>query len=246
LGNEIRKAIIAPTGSYLLSADYSQIDLRALAHLSQDAALISSFNNDEDIHSITAARIFEVDPQEVTAKMRRDAKAINFGVIYGMSDYGLARATGMTRDEAANFIARYFERYPDVRKFLDRTKMEARKLGYVKTLLGRKRFLSEVNSENRIIRESAERMAINAPVQGTSADIIKVAMLEIYRRMHEETMSSKMLLQIHDELLFEVPENELESMKNMVTVLMSKAVQLSVPLKITVKVGRNWGEMAAY
>jgi DNA polymerase-1 len=163
-----------------------------------------------------------------------------------MSDYGLAQATGMTRDEAANFISRYFERYPDVRKFLDRTKTEARKLGYVKTLLGRKRFLSDVNSENRIVRESAERMAINAPVQGTSADIIKVAMLEIYKWMHQETMTSKMLLQIHDELLFEVPEKELESMMRTVTTLMSKAIQLSVPLKITVKVGRNWGEMTAY
>lgn len=244
LGNKIRQAIIAPTGSLLLSADYSQIDLRVLAHLSQDKELITAFLNDEDIHTTTASRLFNVPEGQVTPEMRRNAKTVNFGVVYGMSDYGLEQATNFTREEASQFIALYFERYPQVKEYLERTKEQARKWGYVQTLIGRRRFLPEINSYNRQVREAAERMAINAPVQGTSADIIKIAMINLYQEMKRQGFRSKMLLQIHDELLFEVLQEEMEEMKFLVSQLMSQAVKLCVPLKIDIKVGKNWGEMA--
>jgi DNA polymerase-1 len=244
LGNKIRKAIIAPPGAYLLSADYSQIDLRVLAHLSRDPGLIEAFARDEDIHATTAAKLFGIPADTVTSEMRRNAKTVNFGVIYGMSDYGLEQATSLNREEAAQFIALYFEKYPKVKEYLEVTKQRARKLGYVQTILGRRRFLPEINSANRMVREAAERMAINAPVQGSSADIIKVAMINLHREMEKRQFKSKMLLQIHDELLFEVPESELDEMKSLVSDLMPRAIELSVPVKIDIKVGRNWAEMA--
>jgi len=243
LGNRIRKAIVASPGAYLLSADYSQIDLRALAHLSQDAGLIAAFAQDEDIHALTASKLFGIPSDEVTPEMRRNAKTVNFGVVYGMSDYGLEQATNLSREEAAQFIALYFEKYPRVKEYLEATKEQARKLGYVQTVLGRRRFLPEINSPNRMVREAAERMAINAPVQGSSADIIKIAMINLYREMERRNLKSKMLLQIHDELLFEVPEAEVEEMKSLVTELMPRAVELCVPLKIDIKLGKNWAEM---
>jgi DNA polymerase-1 len=244
MGNKIRKAIIAPPGTYLLSADYSQIDLRVLAHLSQDPGLIAAFAQDEDIHATTASELFDIPREEVTPEMRRNAKTVNFGVVYGMSDYGLEQATNLSREEASQFIALYFEKYPRVKEYLEATKEQARKLGYVQTVLGRRRFLPEINSSNRMVREAAERMAINAPVQGSSADIIKIAMINLHREMERRNLKSKMLLQIHDELLFEVPEEEMEEMKSLVTELMPRAFQLCVPLKIDIKLGRNWGEMA--
>lgn len=244
LGNKIRQAIIAPPGSYLLSADYSQIDLRALAHLSQDPGLITAFASDEDIHATTAGKIFGIPPDEVTPEMRRVAKTVNFGVIYGMSDYGLEQATEFNREEATQFIALYFERYPKVKEYIEKTKEQARKSGYVQTVMGRRRFIPEINSPNRQIREAAERMAINAPVQGTSADIIKVAMVNVHREMKKRNLESKMLLQIHDELLFEVPQKEIEKMKSLVAEIMPEAIKLCVPLKIDIKLGKNWGELA--
>jgi DNA polymerase-1 len=242
-GSRIRKAIIAPTGSYLLSADYSQIDLRVLAHLSQDPGLIAAFAQDEDIHATTASKLFGIPVDEVTSEMRRNAKTVNFGVVYGMSDYGLEQATSLNREEASQFIALYFEKYPGVKKYLEATKEQARKLGYVQTVLGRRRYLPEINSSNRLVREAAERMAINAPVQGSSADVIKVAMINLHREMGKKSLKSKMLLQIHDELLFEVPEEEVEEMKALVGELMPRAVELCVPVKIDIKLGRNWGKM---
>ncbi len=244
VGNKIRKAIIAPPGTYLLSADYSQIDLRALAHLSQDPGLIAAFAQDEDIHATTASKLFGIPADEVTPEMRRNAKTVNFGVVYGMSDYGLEQATNLSREEASQFIALYFERYPKVKEYLETTKERARKLGYVQTVLGRRRFLPEINSYNRMIREAAERMAINAPVQGSSADIIKVAMINLHREMERRKLESRMLLQIHDDLLFEVTEDEVEEMKSLVAELMPRAIELCVPVKIDIKLGRNWGEMA--
>jgi DNA polymerase-1 len=244
VGNKIRKAIIAPPGAYLLSADYSQIDLRVLAHLSQDPGLIAAFAEDEDIHAITASKLFGIPGDEVTPEMRRNAKTVNFGVVYGMSDYGLEQATNLSREEAAQFIALYFEKYPKVREYLDATKEQARKLGYVQTVLGRRRFLPEINSSNRMVREAAERMAINAPVQGSSADIIKIAMINLHRETEKRNLKSKMLLQIHDELLFEVPEEEVGETESLVVELMSRAFELCVPVKIDIKLGRNWGEMA--
>ncbi|MBN2186164.1 MAG: DNA polymerase I [Dehalococcoidia bacterium] len=244
MGRKIRQAIIAPPGSLLFSADYSQIDLRALAHLSHDAALIAAFASDEDIHAMTASRIFGVSRDEVTPEMRRNAKTVNFGVIYGMSGYGLEQATNFTREEASQFIALYFEKYPEVKEYIEATKEQARKLGYVQTVMGRRRLIPEINSPNRQIRQAAERMAVNAPVQGTSADIIKVAMLDLHREMKEHKLKSKMLLQIHDELIFEVPEEEIAEMKSLVTELMPRAIKLLVPIKIDIKTGNNWGEMA--
>jgi len=243
LGKQVRQAFIAPTGSYLLAADYSQIDLRALAHLSQDKSLLTAFRRDEDIHTTTAAQVFGVNPSEVTPDMRRVAKTVNFGVIYGMSDYGLEQATELSREEAAQFIAAYFEKYPEVKQYLESTKEQARKEGYVQTLLGRRRFIPEINSSNRQVREAAERMAINMPVQGTSADIIKVAMINLDREIAQRQLKSKMLLQVHDELIFEVPQAEREEMRQMVPEIMSTALELSVPLKVDIKAGNNWGEM---
>jgi DNA polymerase I len=242
-GNKVRKAIIAQPGAYLLSADYSQIDLRVLAHLSQDPGLIAAFDQDEDIHAATAAKLFGVPQDAVTHEMRRNAKTVNFGVVYGMSDYGLEQATNLSREEAAQFIALYFEKYPKVKEYLEATKEQARRLGYVQTVLGRRRFLPEINSSNRMVREAAERMAVNAPVQGSSADIIKIAMINLHREMQKRNPKSKMLLQIHDELLFEVVEGEVEEMKSMVGELMPLAYELSVPVKVDVKLGRNWAEM---
>jgi DNA polymerase-1 len=240
---EIREAFTAPVGSTLLGADYSQIDLRSLAHLSQDEGLLAAFQNDEDIHSATAAQLFGVSPAEVTADMRRLAKTVNFGVIYGMSEFGLEQATELSREEAARFIDAYFEKYPGVKRYMESTKKQAREQGAVQTVLGRKRAIPEVNSSNRQVREAAERMAINMPVQGTSADIIKVAMIELYREMVRRQSKSKMLLQVHDELVFEVPEGELDEMLELVPRVMSTALELSVPLKVDTKTGGNWGEM---
>ncbi|MEE9520662.1 MAG: DNA polymerase I [Dehalococcoidales bacterium] len=242
-GRKIRQAFIAPPGSCLLAGDYSQIDLRALAHLSQDSRLLNAFQQDEDIHTATAAQLYGVDASKVTKDMRRLAKTVNFGVIYGMSDYGLEQATGLSREESAQFIASYFDKYPGVKQYLESTKEQAREAGYVQTLLGRKRFIPEINSPNRQVREAAERMAINMPVQGTSADIIKVAMVNLHREMDERRLKSKLLLQVHDELIFEVPREELETMRQLVPQVMTTALTLSVPLKVDIKTGNNWGEM---
>ena len=243
LGGQVRQAFIAAPGLNLLAGDYSQIDLRALAHLSKDEELLRAFRNDEDIHSATAQLLFGVPKEEVTKDMRRFAKTVNFGVIYGMSDYGLEQATELTREEASKFIKAYFEKYPGVTKYLNDTKEKARKDGYVETLLGRRRYIPDINSANRQVREAAERMAINMPVQGTSADIIKVAMLNLYREMEKRQLASKMLLQVHDELVFEVPDGELDILRKLVTDTMDSAVKLDVPLKVDTKVGKNWGEM---
>jgi DNA polymerase-1 len=226
-----------------MSADYSQIDLRALAHLSQDPTLLEAFRHDEDIHTATASRLFNVPPLLVTPDMRRVAKTVNFGVIYGMSEYGLEQATELSRDEAAQFITAYFEKYPGVKTYLETTKQQARAIGYVQTLLGRRRSIPEINSTNWQVKQAAERMAINMPVQGTSADIIKVAMVNLYREMRQRHLKSKMLLQVHDELLFEVPEDELKEMNELVIRIMSTAIELSIPVKVESKVGKNWGEL---
>ena len=243
LGREIRQAFIAPPGSCFLAGDYSQIDLRALAHLSQDPNLMASFQRGEDIHTATAVQVFGVDAKEVTPDMRRVAKTVNFGVIYGMSEYGLEQATELSREEAAQFIAAYFQKYPGVKNYLEATKSQARETGYVQTILGRRRAIPEINSANRQVREAAERMAINMPVQGTSADIIKVAMINLERELNQRHLKSKMLLQVHDELIFEVPEAERAEMQRLVPQVMDTALELRVPLKVDVKTGTNWGEM---
>ena len=243
IGKQVRQAFIAPPGSHLLAGDYSQIDLRVLAHLSQDPSLTAAFHRGEDIHAATAAQVFGVDASQVTPDMRRVAKTVNFGVIYGMSDYGLEQATELSREEAAQFITSYFARYPGVKHYIEATKKQARELGYVQTILDRRRSIPEINSSNRQVREAAERMAINMPVQGTSADIIKIAMVHLQQEMNKRRLNSKMLLQVHDELIFEVPEAELAEMHELVPQIMGTALQLSVPLKVDIKTGANWGEM---
>jgi DNA polymerase-1 len=242
-GKEIRQAFVAPPGYELLSADYSQIDLRALAHLSQDPELLKTFHHDGDIHTDTAIRLFGVEKDKVTPDMRRLAKTVNFGVIYGMSGYGLEQATEFSREEAEKFITAYFEKYPHVREYMEGTKKQARELGYVQTILGRRRSIPEINSSNRNLREAAERMAINMPVQGTSADIIKVAMVKLDQEMAKRNLKSSMLLQVHDELIFEVPEDEMNEMRILAAKIMSEAIELSVPLKVETKTGKNWGQM---
>jgi DNA polymerase-1 len=243
LGNQVRRAFIAAPDCLLVSADYSQIELRVLAHLSRDAGLLTSFKEDRDIHAATAAEVFGVSLAEVTPDMRRIAKVVNFGVAYGMSDYGLEQATELSREQASKFIVSYFQRYPRVKDYIEATKRQARDRGYVETLLGRRRYIPEMHSPNRQLREAAERMAINMPVQGTAADIIKVAMVDLQRAMDSNGMMCRMILQVHDELLLEAPQGEVDRARRLVEEKMSQAVALSVPLKVDVKVGRNWAEM---
>lgn len=242
-GKEVRRAFVAAEDWFLVSGDYSQIDLRVLAHLSQDERLVRAFREDKDIHTETAVEVFGVDAQAVTPDMRRVAKVVNFGIIYGMSDYGLVQATDLNRGEAALFIETYFQRHPGVRAYLESTKKTARESGWVETMLGRRRYIGEINSSNRQVREAAERMAINMPVQGTAADIIKVAMVRIQQLMDERRLASKMILQIHDELLLEVPPAELDTVKALIKDIMCGAMDLTVPLKVDVKIGKNWGDM---
>ena len=244
LGRKVRSAFVAsdPGRGRLVGADYSQIELRIMAHMSKDERLIAAFLRDEDIHAATAAEVFGVSISEVTSQMRRVAKTVNFGVMYGMSEYGLSVGTDLSREAAAEFISSYFERYPRVKEYLESTRSEARRLGYVQTLFGRRRYIPEINSANAQVRLAAERMAINMPLQGTAADIIKLAMIDVYREMERRQLKSKMILQVHDELIFDVPEDEVEEVKSLVAEIMPMAASLCVPLKVDIKVGRNWGE----
>ncbi len=243
LGRQVRRAFVAANDWHLVSGDYSQIDLRVLAHLSEDERLLSAFREDKDIHTETAVEVFGAGAQEVTPDMRRVAKVVNFGIIYGMSDYGLEQATDLTREQATLFIETYFQRHPGVNAYLESIKKSARERGWVETILGRRRYIAEINSSNRQAKEAAERMAINMPVQGTAADIIKVAMVRLLHVMDERCLESKMILQIHDELLLEVPPTELDTMKSLIGEIMCGSMELRVPLKVDVKVGKNWGDM---
>jgi DNA polymerase-1 len=246
LGRRIRESFTAAPGKILVSADYSQIELRIMAHLSGDAELCDSFRRGEDIHARTAALMFGTEAGAVTAEQRRAAKAINFGIIYGMGAYGLSQQLAIDQKQAKEFIERYFERYPGVRVWLDRTIEEAKRTGYVETLLGRRRYLPEITSTNRSVVQFAERMAINTPVQGTAADMIKQAMLAIDRELQQkkgtDPFSALMVLQIHDELLFEVPEREADRLVAMVIERMEGVMKLAVPVKVDVGRGLNWAE----
>ena len=242
VGREIRRAFIAPQGASLLSADYSQVELRILAHMSGDPALIRTFHEDEDIHTRTASEIFGLPPAEITSEMRRKAKAVNFGIVYGISAYGLAQDIGVSNSEAKRYIDSYFARYPRVREFLDRTIADAKTNGYVTTLLGRRRFIPELSSSAVAVRNFGERTAVNTPIQGTAADLIKLAMIHIQKKLKQEKMRGIMILQVHDELVFEVPDAEIEHMKNLVREEMEGVLQLAVPIKVDVSVGKNWDE----
>jgi DNA polymerase-1 len=227
----------------LLSVDYSQIELRVLAHVTGEPALREAFQKGEDVHTLAAARLYGVRPEEVTAEMRRLGKTLNYGVIYGMTGYRLALEAGIDRKEATRFIRRHREQYPAVRAYLERTLREAEERGYVQTPMGRRRYLPDLRSKNRQRREGARRAAENMPNQGMVAEIIKLAMIRVHARLQEEGMASRMLLQVHDELLLEVPEGELAEVAALVVREMENAVELSVPLKVEVKSGRSWGEM---
>lgn len=241
-GKEIRRAFIPDENSIFLSADYSQIELRIMAHLSQDKNMLEAFNNGLDIHTATAAKIYKVSLDQVTSDMRRKAKTANFGIIYGISVFGLADRLNIPRGEAKELIDGYFMTYPSVRDYMDESIRHAKELGYVETLLGRKRFLNDINSQNSVVRGYAERNAINAPIQGTAADIIKIAMVRIQQRFNEENIQTKMIMQVHDELNFTVPENELEKVKKLVTQEMENAFALKVPLIADAGIGKNWLE----
>jgi len=243
LGRQIRAAFVAEPGWTLLSADYSQIELRILAHFSDDPLLVEAFRRGEDIHSRTAQEVFGVGPLAQTAEHRRIAKVINFGIIYGLSAFGLARHLGIDQKEAANFIAAYFERYRGVKEYLERSLSEVRKAGFTRTLFGRIRPIPEINASQVNLRNFAERTALNTPLQGTAADLIKLAMIEIARRLEAEGLHAKMTLQVHDELLFEVPHGELERVRALVKPAMEQVYPLKVPLVVDLKAGPNWRDM---
>ena len=242
-GRKVREAFIAPQGSKILSADYSQIELRIMAHLSKDERLIQAFKNNEDIHKITAAEIFSCDLSNVSSEQRRYAKVINFGLIYGMSAYGLAKNLNIERVAAQNYIEKYFTRYPSVRNYMEEAKQSAKNNGYIETYFGRRLWVPEINGSNGIRRAAAERAAINGPMQGTAADLIKMAMNAVDSWIKKSTeMTGKMIMQVHDELVFEVPENEVDIFKENIADLMENVAELDVPLKVEIGVGDNWGQ----
>jgi len=246
LGREIRRAFIPAAGQLLLSVDYSQIELRIVAHIAEDKAMIEAFLDDQDIHATTAAAIYEISIESVTPAMRRHSKAINFGLIYGMSPFGLTRTTDLTLAEAENFVIAYFERFPGVKNYLDNSRQEVAEKGFVTTLLGRRRYFPQLvsgASVSEMARARANREAINAPIQGTAADIIKLAMLNLPARLMSSGLSARMLLQVHDELMFECPESELEQTTIIVQEVMQDAYRLVVPLNTDAKAGSNWADM---
>jgi len=239
-GRRIRQAFIAPENYVLLAADYSQIELRIMAHLSQDKGLLEAFSQNEDVHRKTAAEVFATTTEEVSNDQRRAAKAINFGLIYGMSPFGLAKQLGIRRNEAKEYVDRYFEHYPDVKKYMETTREQAREQGYVETVFGRRLYLPEINTRNAARRQYAERTAINAPMQGTAADIIKRAMIDIQSCLNKDYPDIKLIMQVHDELVFEVPEDKVETLKPEIRTIMIRAAELSVPLLVDIGIGYNW------
>jgi len=241
-GRRIRQAFIAPEGHSLVAADYSQIELRIMAHLSGDKSLLSAFAEERDVHQATAAEVLGIPLAEVSAEQRRSAKAVNFGLIYGMSAFGLARQLGISRTEAQRYVDLYFERYPGVKRYMDETRSSAREAGYVETVFGRRLYLPEIRSRNQALRQYAERSAINAPMQGTAADIIKRAMIAVDRWLQQSGTPARLIMQVHDELVLEVADGAVESTAEQVRQHMVRAAELAVPLKVDVGIGRNWDE----
>jgi DNA polymerase-1 len=242
-GQQVRKAFIPRDENHvLMAADYSQIELRIIAALSKDEGMLSAFQNNEDIHRATAAKVFNVALEEVTREQRSNAKTVNFGIVYGVSAFGLSQQTNLNRSEAKELIETYYATYPKLRAYMQDQVDFARENGYVATVLGRRRYLKDINSQNAIVRGAAERNAVNAPIQGSAADIIKLAMIAIQRRLHTESWKSKMLLQVHDELVFDVPKDEIEPLKEMVKNEMENAFEINVPLVVDIGIGNNWLE----
>jgi DNA polymerase-1 len=241
-GRKIRQAFIAPQNYKIVAADYSQIELRIMAHLSADAGLLKAFSGGEDIHKATAAEVFGVELDKVTTDLRRSAKAINFGLIYGMSSFGLAQQLGLSRSQAQSYIDLYFTRYPGVKNYMDNIRNQAREQGYIETLFGRRLYLPEIKSRNAARRQYAERTAINAPMQGTAADIIKRAMINVDHWLLTDEPDAKMIMQVHDELVFEVAENKVDQYTVIIRDIMCTAANLNVPLIVDIGTGNNWDE----
>jgi len=242
LGKQIRKIFKPGNGYVFFDADYSQIELRVLAHISGDENMIDAFNHDEDIHRQTASKVFNVPFEEVTPKQRSDAKAVNFGIVYGISDFGLGEQLGIGRKQAKEYIEQYLEKYEKIKEFMENMKEFAKEKGYVETLFNRRRYIPEMNSNNFMVRQFGARVAINTPIQGTAADIMKIAMIELYKQMKNKKLESKILLQIHDELLLEVKEEEKEIVKEILITSMENAMKLTVPLKVELSEANNWYE----
>jgi DNA polymerase-1 len=246
LGGQVRRAFVARDFGpepLLLSADYSQIELRIMAHITEDEGLVEAFMRDEDIHAATASQVFGVPLDQVTSEMRRRAKVFNFGVLYGLSEFGLSTREHISREEAGEFIKTYFAKYPGIRRYIDETVQRTRELGYAETLLGRRRYFPEIRQANAVVRQAAERAAVNMPVQGTAADIIKIAMNRIDAELEARRLKSRMTLQVHDELIFECPAAELDEVRRLALDIMPRSLEMKVPLKVDTKVGKNWGDM---
>ena len=240
LGRELRKMFVAKDGCVLVDADYSQIELRVLAHISGDENLCNAFKNNEDIHTATASGVFGVAPDEVTPVMRSRAKTVNFGIIYGMGDFSLAKDLGISVREAREYIENYFARYPGVKRYMEHIIETTKESGFVSTMFDRRRPIPEINSSNFMVRSAGERMARNTPIQGSAADIIKIAMIKVSRRLKEEKLRSRLILQVHDELIIEAPKDEAEHVSKLLTECMESAVKLSVPLVAETKTGHSW------
>jgi DNA polymerase-1 len=241
-GRRIRQAFEPSKGNKFISADYSQIELRVMAHMSKDAGLLQAFQEGEDVHSKTASEVFDVGIKDVTSDLRRNAKAINFGLIYGISAFGLGKQLGISRNLAAEYMAMYFEKYPDVKKYMESTKEFASQNGYVETLFGRRLYLRDINATNAMRRQASERAAINAPVQGTAADIMKIAMINMHKAIKKEKSEAKLILQVHDELILDTPKDEIDKIVSLITDSMMGAANLDVPLEIDIGIGDNWDQ----
>lgn len=240
-GREIRKAFVPRNNNFtLLSADYSQIELRVIAALSNDQGMIAAFNSGEDIHSATASKVYAVDIKKVTPEMRRNAKMVNFGIIYGISAFGLSQRLNIPRPEAKNIIENYFTQYPKIKEYMNNSIVLAKEKGYVETILGRRRYLRDINSANHTVRGFAERNAINAPIQGSAADMIKIAMINIHKEFIKKKFRSRMILQVHDELVFDVHKEEVDDVKPIIEDKMRNAVKLAVPIEVETGTGATW------
>ncbi len=242
-GRKIRKAFKPENGNIFISADYSQIELAILAHLSQDEALIKAFENNKDIHIETASKLFKIEEKEITPNLRRIAKSINFGIIYRMSDFRLAKELGITKEEAKGFINSYFDSYPKIKEFIINQINFVKNTGYSETILKRRRYIKEINSNNYLERSAAERIAINSAIQGSAADIMKIAMIKVFNEFKSKKMESKILLQVHDEMLIESPIKEENEVKKILKIMMETAYTLNLPLRANIETGKSWGEI---
>jgi DNA polymerase-1 len=247
IGRKVRKAFVAAPGMSLVAVDYSQIELRVAAHMSADKAMLDAFREGKDIHTATAAAIYDIALEDVSSEQRREAKAINFGLIYGMSAFGLTQSTDLTLAEAENFVETYFKRFPGIKSYLDNIKVQAKEVGYVETLLGRRRYFPRlVTTTDHNLRRREEREAINAPIQGTAADIMKLAMIAVAGKLEESDLSGRILLQVHDELVLEVPESEINKTIKLVKSAMEDVYSLEIPLTTEAQYGADWGSLVKF